>query len=364
MIALRFTLAAALAAFGVGTAGCSLAGNNNSLPRAANEPSAGLNFKAPRGHVTIAQFADLPEYQGYYGPTAIASGPHRSLWVTDTIDQDFGENAVVQIAKSGKALNTFYYSGITSEGADFMDIAAGPDGALWITDSYNGQILRMTTGGTFTGYGLSYLGPQGIVTGPDKALWFTALGDGSQSVIGRITTDFMLTQYAASGGVHGITVGPDKALWYTEETANAIGRITTKGKITELSKGISGGADPLWIAAGPDGALWFSEYKGGRIGRITTAGKVTEYSRGITPTEYPFGIAAGSDGAMWFTESESYNSGYSDAAKIGRITMSGKITEYSKGLSSNSDPTAIVQGPDHNMWFVESAGNQTGRASL
>ena len=245
-----------------------------------------------------------------------------------------------------------------------MDITAGPDGALWITDTYNGQILRMTTTGTYAGYALTNLSPQNIVAGPDKALWFTAQSVGNESEIGRITTDFKLNQYPANGGPYGITVGPDKALWFTEESANAIGRITTKGKVTNYTKGITAGSEPFSIAAGPDGALWFTEYMGGRIGRITTAGKVTEYSRDITPTEYPFGIAAGPDGAMWFTESESYGSGYSDAAKIGRITTSGKITEYEKGLTSKSDPTAIVQGPDHDMWFVESAANKTGRASL
>ena len=363
MIAVRLTMAGTLAVLSAGAAGCSLAGYNDGLSRGANQADSGPTFNAMNQRVTIAQFADLPDYQGYYGPTAITSGPDGSLWVTDTIDQDFGENAVVQIATSGKARNTFYYGGIVSEGADFMDIAAGSDGALWITDSYNDQILRMTTSGTYTGYSLRNINPLGIVPGPDKALWFTAQGGKAGSEIGRITTAGKITQYRASGGVYGITVGPDKALWYAEETGNGIGRITTKGKITEFTKGISSGAGPLWIAAGPDGALWFTEYQGRRIGRITTGGKVTEYSRGITHSEYPYGIIAGPDGAMWFTESEPRGSGYSDAAKIGRITMSGHITEYSKGLTANSDPTAVVQGSDHNVWFVESATNKTGRAS-
>jgi hypothetical protein len=151
MIALRFTLAAALAAFSIGAAGCSATGNDSGLPGSANQTSAGLNFEGTKERVTISQFADLPVYQDYYGPSAIASGPRRSLWVTDTIDQDFGENAVVEIATSGKARNTFYYGGKTSEGSDFLDITADPDGALWITDTYNGQILRMTTSGTYTG---------------------------------------------------------------------------------------------------------------------------------------------------------------------------------------------------------------------
>jgi virginiamycin B lyase len=100
---------------------------------------------------------------------------------------------------------------------------------------------------------------------------------------------------------------------------------------------------------------------GGRIGRITTKGRVTEYTSGISQNEQPVGIAAGPDGAMWFTEYEGSYAYY--GAKIGRITMSGKVTEYSK-ISSTSGPTAIVQGPDHNMWFVETSSDKLGRVDL
>jgi virginiamycin B lyase len=64
---------------------------------------------------------------------------------------------------------------------------------------------------------------------------------------------------------------------------------------------------------------------------------------------------------MWFTEYEGEYSYY--GAKIGRITMRGRVTEYSN-ISSTSGPTAIVQGPDHNMWFVESTANKLGRVDL
>ncbi|MGA7200446.1 MAG: hypothetical protein WBX26_01345, partial [Candidatus Cybelea sp.] len=171
-----------------------------------------------------------------------------------------------------------------------------------------------------------------------------------------------VSQYGASGQPVGIDVGSDKALWFPELQAAAIGRITTTGKVTAYSKGITPGSKPYWIAAGPDGALWFTEL-GGRIGRITTKGKVTEFTHGITPTEEPVGIAAGPDGAMWFTESELFGSGYSVNARIGRITMNGKITEYDN-FNSNSDPTLITEGPDKNMWFVESATDRTGRVQL
>jgi streptogramin lyase len=360
MIALRFSLAVALGAFGAVAAGCSAA--HYGPPYSAIGLTS-QDVAAAKEQVTIVQFADLPKRGRGYLPTAITSGPDGSLWAVDTIDQDSGENAVVKIATSGKQEHKFDYGGLTSEGADFMGIATGPDGALWITDSYNYQILRMTTNGTYTGYALNGTTPLGIVSGPDNALWFTALNS-SGSEIGRITTDFKTTYYPATGGALGITVGPDKALWFTEYYGNGIGRITTDGKVTEFTKGISGGAYPDSIAAGPDGALWFTEYQGDRIGRITTSGKVTEYSRGVLSGEHLAGIAAGPDGAMWFTGTRNYGSHSYSTARLGRITMSGNIVQFDKGLTASSDPTAIVLGPDRKLWFVESATDQIGRASL
>lgn len=313
----------------------------------------------PANGVKIAQFADLPlGSSGDYSPSGIASGPQSSLWVTDAIDQDYGENAVVQIATSGKALNTFYYQGLSTEGSSFLDLVEGPDGNLWITDFYNEQILRMTPTGKFTSYRLS-TAPVAITVGPDKSLWFT-----EYSAIGRITTRGKLTLYTVGTDNAYLTAGPDGALWFTEFSGNAIGRITTHGKYTQYTNGISSGAGPYGIASGPDGALWFTEALGGRIGRITAKGRVTEYSRGITQSEEPSGITAGPDGALWFTEYETYDSYEIRDSMIGRITTRGKVTEYSKGLTSEAEPNQIVAGPDGNMWFVESEIDRTGRATL
>jgi virginiamycin B lyase len=350
------------AAFAVGACACSNTANGNAVPALTNAaPNASSTARFDNERVKISEFSDLPQYSGGYVPTQVtaASG---ALWVTDVIDQDFGENVVVRISTNGKSTATYYYGGVTSEGSSLDDIVAGPDGALWITDSYNGQILRMTTDGTYTAFPLTRGTPLSIVSGPDRALWFTIALTGA-SEIGRITTKGKITTYAAAGGAIDLAVGSDGALWFTELTANQIGRITTHGKFTTYSKGISSGAQPYSIAPGPDGALWFTERAGGRIGRITTTGKVTEYSSGITPSEAPNDLAAGPDGAMWFTEYETYNSYQVRDSKIGRITMSGKVNEYSK-FDASSEPTGIAVGPDGNMWFVESKADRSGRVAL
>ena len=81
-------------------------------------------------------------------------------------------------------------------------------------------------------YGIS--GPEGITAGPDGALWFTNTGNNS---IGRITTAGVVTNYTGTGidDPQAITAGPDGALWFTNFGNNSIGRITTTGVVTNYT---------------------------------------------------------------------------------------------------------------------------------
>ncbi len=119
--------------------------------------------------------------------------------------------------------------------------------------------------------------------------------------------------------------------------------------------GSRAGTKPNGIVAGPDGNLWFTETTTGKIGRITPTGVVTEFSNGITANSRPFGITVGPDGNLWFTEL---------TGRIGRITPAGVVTEYSTGITSGSQPEEITTGPDGNIWFTEYAGNRIGRLRL
>ena len=233
-----------------------------------------------------------------------------------------------------------------------IQIASGPDGALWFTESTGNRIGRITTNGDVSEFPIPTANsqPEGIATGPDGALWFTeSLGN----KIGRITTAGVITEFPLpTGGSSplGIAPGADDALWFTESLGNKIGRITTAGVITEFPLP-AGGSSPSGITAGPDGALWFTESGGHRIGRITTAGVITEFPLpGGSGT--PFGIASGSDGAVWFAESGDN--------QIGRITTSGVISEFAIPASA-SDPKGITAGSDGNLWFTENAGHKVGR---
>jgi streptogramin lyase len=192
-------------------------------------------------------------------------------------------------------------------------------------------------------------GAWGVAAGPDGNVWFT---EDSHNAVARVTPDGVVTEFSAGltkGCPKGIALGPDGNLWVTESSGGgAIARITPDGVVTEFTTGLSVG-EPWDITAGPDGNLWFVVRNPAVIGRITPDGVITEFTTGLTPGSEPTAIAAGRDGNLWFTEA-------ADPGRIGRITTEGVITEFSEGLTPNMRPTDITAGPDGKLWFTESAG--------
>ena len=183
---LRHTIIAAVLL--AASAGCSAGGSTvpQSLPPATTRDTSGI---------TITQFADLPNSPHYYFPVALCSGPGKALWVADDIDQDAGESAIARINTAGKRTATYYYPNSASPA--FSDIVAGPDGALWIADSGEGLILRMTTAGAFTHFSPGNVSPISITSGPDGALWFTEEGF-ETAAIGRIATSGQITTFTGA----------------------------------------------------------------------------------------------------------------------------------------------------------------------
>jgi virginiamycin B lyase len=110
--------------------------------------------------------------------------------------------------------------------------------------------------------------------------------------------------------------------------------------ITVFTAGISG--TPALLAAGPDGNVWFTEPD--RIGRISPSGHVTEFSQGISPGTSLGDITAGPDGNMWFVAR-----GGPAGSRVGRIAPAGDIVEFPLGRRGAN---RIVAGPDGALRFT------------
>jgi streptogramin lyase len=313
-------------------------------------------------------------------PLRITKGPDGNMWFTEPYVDRIG-----RITPSGTL--TEFSSGITP-GSEPDDIAAGPDGNLWFTEEKGNRIGRITPSGVVTEFPVPTAGshPRGIAAGPDGNMWFTEFLGGK---IGRIivsgtlpesstnrallartgfTRTGQVTEFSsgitAESGPSGITKGADGNMWFTEETGNAIGRITPAGAVTqfgahpvneETAEGALGvNSFPTTITPGPEGNLWFTESFGNRVGRISTSGAVTEFS-GLPPESTPDGIVAGPDGDLWVTESR--NSG------VARMTRSGQVIGF-YNTTGFGEPRGIAAGPNNTLWFTEFGGDRVARITF
>ena len=192
----------------------------------------------------------------------------------------------------------------------------------------------------------------GITSGPDGNTWFT---EETNNAVGRVTPGAVITEFTAgfpTGSPRGIVTGPDGNLWVAQAGGDgAIARVTKTGDVIEFPVPTAG--DPNDITVGADGNLWYVDPAANVIGRITPTGSITEFTDGLSDAAAPTSIVKGPDGALWFTEQA--------AGKIGRITTAGVITEFSSGLSGSSEPSAIAKGPDGNLWYTLKAEGAIGR---
>ena len=304
--------------------------------------------------------------------------------------------AVLAAAGPARAQVTIDEFPVPTGGSRPYTIVAGPDGALWFTESIGNKIGRINTKGVFHEFNVptGESGPYGIATGADGNIWFTErFGDqiGRFEFLGQHITEFPIpTPFAQAWE---IAPGADGLLYFTEEDVHQIGMINTDGQILQevpigsfgFPTGIAPGSDAkMWftieigdmigridgfgqidtfpysqnqtlpwdITPGPDGNVWFSELAGRAIGRMTTAGTTTEFP---IPGDFSgiAGVAAGWDGNIWYTEN--------DTNHVGSIDLNGTILpKYDTG----ERPLSITAGPDGNMWFTIADGNAIGRVNI
>ncbi len=223
-------------------------------------------------------------------PLDITTLPNGEIWFTKM------SNKVGQVASDGTITE---YSTPTLLSYPY-GITTGPDGKVWFTELASYGIGRVEEDGTIAEFGVSttlVVVPAGIVTGADGALWYTA-AEGGKATIGRFATDgtrdyFRMPEPDSAPG--WIVQGPDGNLWFTEWQGKAIGRMTTDWQLTEFP--ISN--DGFDITVGPDQNLWFTERSAGILGCMTTSGELTEFP--LQTGSFPSGITTGPDGNLWLT---------------------------------------------------------------
>ena len=227
-------------------------------------------------------------------------------------------------------------------------IAIDAHGTLYVADTGNCAVRKITPGGVVTTYA-GRIRNCGVVDGPPDV--------------------------ATLGYIRGIVIDSSGTIYFTNRFAHSIRKISPAGVVTTLagSADISGSADgagtsarfnyPYGITVDDSGAVFVADAGNGTVRKITPAGVVSTLAGVALEMPYrdhvdgtgsaarfrnPFGIARGRDGIMYV----------SDEVTVRRVTADGVVTTVAgeAGLYGTND------GPGTAARFREPQGVGTAAA--
>ncbi len=236
----------------------------------------------------------------------------------------------------------------------YVGIAAGPDGAIWLTDE-RGRLVRVDARGwrstfalTFSAAGVRHAFlPAYIAVGADAKFYLTGCVDvpTNCAVIGIADTNGRLNVYPIPSGTgarfSGIAPGPDGNVWFTGSAS--VEKISSAGVVTaypypsgEKTNELSG------IAAAADGKMWFTEVDRLLVGNVDPAtGKIHEYSTLSQNIDCGLsGMAAGSDANVYAVCGQGFV----------RIGPTGAMYYYESFLTPSVGAQEIAGGAFGTLW--------------
>ena len=261
-----------------------------------------------------------------------------------------GPGSVAHADAQGEAPRLREYS--VTPGSHPHDVAPAPDGTVWYTAQFLGELGRLdpATGRTRhlkLGQGAA---PHGVIVGPDGAAWVT---DGGLNAIVRVAPNmqdirrFPLPAGRPSANLNTAAFDREGILWFT-------GQNGIYGKVTPASGRVEvwdapRGPGPYGITATPNGTMYFASLAGSYVGRIDSA------SGGATVLEPPTArqgarrVWSDSHGRIWVSEWSAGNLARFDPS-------SGTWREWA--LPGNQPAPYAVYVDDHDVvWLSDWSAN-------
>lgn len=242
------------------------------------------------------------------GVESAVVGPDGALWCAASPMYGWSGSAIVRIDASGN-VTTYTNASLNYP----WHIIVGPDNRMWFAQ--RGAVAAIDTSGTFTFYAFPNA-PSGmpvasetIAAGPDGNLW---VPDSNEGGLLRITPAGATTFFPLPSSGTGIAVQGSSL--YVTGTSTAVYRVDTSGNVqntyTLSAFGLNGVIAPasngtLWIPSGWDTA------GGSVIGRLSANGALSYISipypndPGIGTPQITYAVSA-ADGSMWYVRDNTY----------------------------------------------------------
>lgn len=270
---------------------------------------------------TLAGLAEVPGFADGWGPAArfdlpfgIAVGAEGSLYVADrgnhTIRRVSPDGEVTTLAGSAREQGA---TDGTRDAARFFKpsgIAVDSAGILYVTDTLNHAIRRITT--------------EGVVTTLAGLLGESGLADGTRGD-------------ARLAGPMGITVDPAGDIIVGENARLFVRKVTPTGEVTTLASGGGRGSvgrdesvDPVGVATDVVGNIYLTDFYNHALRKLSPQGLLTTFAGVVGRAghadgpaltalfDHPYGVAADIGGTLYVADAGNH--------VIRRVSPSGNVT--------------------------------------
>jgi len=305
-------------------------GAKPSAPAAVEDPYA----KGQKQLTAVAAWGAPGSEPGQFqNPRGIAIAPDGTIYVADT-----DNNRIEHFDRSGKLLEVWGSFADVSKGPapggtfnQPWGLAVGPDGSVFVADTWNYRIQKFTADGEF----VRMWGSSGEASAPDG---FYGPRDVAVDPKGRV--------FVADTGNKRVAVFDGDGNYLTQVGSGGFG----PGQFDE----------PVGIALGPDGDLYVADTWNQRVQvfRETSADTFT-YDRewtiagwqGQSLDNKPY-LAVGQDGRVWVTDPEAYRVIVFDSQGVFLFTWG----DYGEGMNAFHLPVGIAADSQGGVWVTD-AGN-------
>ncbi len=326
----------------------------NTFAGGGNVPGSGIGDGGPATQAELAV------------PNSVAVGPDGSVYIAETyhygVRRVDAAGMITTVAGSG----VLGFSGdgglaISATLNNPYDVAVAPDGSFFVADLGNNRIRRVDPNGIITT--VAGTGPYGFS------------GDGGPATLAQLN------------GPYGVELGPDGSLYIADRDNSRVRRVGPDGIISTVAGGgVCGGshgdggpatraclAQPWHVAVAPDGSLYIADRGHYRVRRVGTDGIISTVAGAgtggfsgdggpatLAHLSSPEGIAVGPDGTLYIADASNYR--VRQVGSDGIInTIAGNGTS---GFSASGDgglairaqfsePTDLALGRDGSLYVAD-----------
>ena len=316
----------------------------------------------------------------------------------------FGPGTITTVAGNGMfGYNSDNIAASIAELGDSSGVAVDSAGNLYIGDAGNGRIRKVTPGGTIStvaGTGIfGYNGDNIAATTAELNAPFNVAVDGSGNLyiadtwnnrIRKVTPGGIITTVAGGGSgcsgqtdnvgdgcaatsaelynPYGVAIDGSGNLYIADWSGGRIRKVTPDGTITTVAGGGSSGCtgqtdsfgdgcpatsvelSPMDVAVDGSGNIYIADWENGRIREVTSGGTITTVAEGLN---FPHGVTVDAAGNLYIADTGSN--------VIRKVTPGGIFTTVAGnetgGYSGDGEPATSAQLSQPSSVAVDGSGN-------